>query len=254
MIFGWVAPVLEPSDQWDMRRSGWTLCRGHQGSRCNCQHVLVCDTRALTSQQRHGLALADRPAWRLIMLGVEEPAERAALLALGCAEALGASTTLRELAVRAARVDEMFGLLPRWRDLGPLTLDLFHRDARLGSAWLHLHPREFGVLWRLADTPGERVTRRQLLEDVWRMGHDPQTNSVEVHVSRLHAKLAAAGCAQLVQTVPEGGYRLTGDVPFMFPRTPGTERDALDRYLLDLDWAGTPASAALRDELAQNRR
>ena len=100
------------------------------------------------------------------MLGVEEPAERATLLSLGCAEALSAATTLRELAARARRVDEMFGLLPRWRDLGPLTLDLFHRDARKGSTWMRLHPREFGVLWRLADTPGERVTRRQLLEDV----------------------------------------------------------------------------------------
>lgn len=254
MIFGWVAPVREPPDNWDIRRSGWSLCHGHQGSRCDCQHVLVCDTRGLTPVQRHGLAEADRPAWRLIMLGVEEPAERAALLALGCAEALGASTTLRELAVRAARVDEMFGLLPRWRDLGPLTLDLFHRDARKGSTWLHLHPREFGVLWRLADTPGERVTRRQLLEDVWRLGHDPQTNSVEVHVSRLRSKLGAAGCAQLVQTVPEGGYRLTGEVPFMFARTPGSERDALDRYLLKMDWAGAAKSAELRDELAQNRR
>ncbi|MEO5706125.1 MAG: winged helix-turn-helix domain-containing protein [Alteraurantiacibacter sp.] len=214
----------------------------------------MCDTRALSADQRRGLAEADRPAWRLIMLGVELPSERAALLALGCAEALGASTTLRELAVRAARVDEMFGLLPRWRDLGPLTLDLFHRDVRKGSTWLHLHPREFGVLWRLADTPGERVTRRQLLEDVWRMGHDPQTNSVEVHVSRLRSKLGAAGCAELVQTVPEGGYRLAGDVPFMFASAPGSERDALDRYLLTIDWTPAADSADFCDELPQNRR
>ncbi|MES2699627.1 MAG: winged helix-turn-helix domain-containing protein [Pseudomonadota bacterium] len=107
---------------------------------------------------------------------------------------------------------------------------------------------------RLPWGKSERVTRQQLLEDVWRMGHDPQTNSVEVHVSRLRSKLAAAGCAQLVQTVPEGGYRLTGDLPFMFPRPPVAERDALDRYLLDLDWTQTAASAALRDEMAQNRR
>lgn len=220
MKFGWVAPVTEPPGRWDLRLTGWTLCHGHRGSRCDCQHVLVCDTRVLTRQQRRGLAHADRPAWRLIMLGVEQPAERAALLALGCAEALGASTTLRELAVRAARVDEMFGLLPRWRDLGPLTLDLFHRDARKGSTWLRLHPREFAVLWRLSDAPGERVTRRQLLDEVWRTGHDPQTNSVEVHVSRLRSKLGAAGCAQLVQTVPEGGYRLSGEMPLMFPARP----------------------------------
>ena len=170
---------------------------------------------------------------------VGEPGERAALLALGCAEALPASVGLRELAARARRVDEMFGLLPRWRELGPLTLDLFHRDARHGHRWLHLHPREFGVLWRLSDTPGQRVTRRDLLEDVWRLSHDPQTNSVEVHISRLRAKLAAAGCAHLVATVPEGGYRLTSDQPLMFARQPA-EADALDRYVRTIGWPPAP--------------
>ena len=261
MIFGWVADGGEPPAQWDMRAAGWTLCGGREGpdgacTRSDCKHVLVCDVRHITPGQRRGLAEADRPAWRLVMLGVEEPAERAALLALGCAEALSASTTLRELAARARRVDEMFGLLPRWRDLGPLTLDLFHRDARKGSTWLHLHPREFGVLWRLADTPGVRVTRRQLLEDVWRLAHDPQTNSVEVHVSRLRAKLAAAGCDRLVATAPEGGYRLASDVPFMFPRTPAGA-DALDRYVRTIDWKGARARPASNgqscDEFAQNR-
>src|SRR5690606_38908867 len=105
----------------------------------------------------------DRPAWRLIMLGVEDAAERAHLLTEGCAEALPAATGLRELAARARRVDEMFGMLPRWRTVGPLTLDLFHRDARRGARWLGLHPREFGLLWRLADRPGQRVTRQDLL-------------------------------------------------------------------------------------------
>ena len=51
-------------------------------------------------------------------------------------------------AARARRVADMFGMLPRWRDTGPLTLDLFHRDARLGTRWLSLHPREFGVQMR----------------------------------------------------------------------------------------------------------
>jgi DNA-binding response OmpR family regulator len=191
--------------------------------------------------ERLGLAEADRPAWRLIMLGVEEPSERARLLSIGCAEALSASTNLRELAVRAGRVDEMFGMLPRWRVLGPITLDLFHRDARQGNRWLRLHPREFGFMWRLADVPGEQVTRAQLLQDVWRINHEPGTNSVEVHVSRLRSKLAEAGCEHLVQTVPEGGYRLTKDVPFMLAQS-FPQADALDRYLRRLDWGYTHAT------------
>jgi DNA-binding response OmpR family regulator len=160
------------------------------------------------------------------MIGIEKPAERAALLTLGCAEALPATVGLRELEARARRVNEMFGMLPRWRGVGPLTLDLFHRDARRGARWLALHPREFGVLWRLADNPGQRVTRAQLLRDVWRLNHEPETNSVEVHVSRLRGKLADCGCEGLVATDPPGGYRLVDAPPFML----GGE-EALDAHL-----------------------
>lgn len=247
--FGWVAAVEEPPGCWDMRQVGWNLCNGEHGSRADCKHVLLCDVRHLTPAQRIGLAEADRPAWRLILLGVEQPGERAQLLSIGCAEALPADIPLRELSARARRVDEMFGLLPRWRSLGPLTLDLFHRDVRQGSRWLNLHPREFGVLWRLADRPGEAVTRGQLLADVWRLGHDPGTNSVEVHVSRLRSKLAAAGCDKLVETVPQGGYRLSGEVPFMFARAPA-EADRLDRYLRQIEWP--EGQDVPSDTLAQN--
>jgi len=104
-------------------------------------------------------------------------------------------------------------LVPRQREAGPLMLDLVHRDARLGPLWLHLHPREFALLWRLAEAQGRRVTRRELWRDVWRLKHEPETNSVEVHVSRLRGKLAAAGCGGLVVTCPGGGYCLAGSVP-----------------------------------------
>ncbi len=186
------------------------------------------------------MAEADRPAWRLILLGVEDPAERARLLNLGCAEALPASTDNFELQARAKRVSDMFGMLPRWRSFGPLTLDLFHRDARHGARWLGLHPREFGVIWRLADSPGERVSRKQLLKDVWRINHDPETNSVEVHVSRLRTKLADAGCEGLVATAPRGGYMLSESSQFLLGSTSG-EQDALDAYLRDLGWVKEPS-------------
>jgi len=238
--FGWIAAQTEPDPRWDLRRRGWELCQGRNGCRADCKHVLVCDVRGLTPPQRLGMAEADSPAWRLIMLGVEEPAERADLLSLGCAEALPASTNLHELTVRSARVSDMFGMLPRWRSLGPLTLDLFHRDVRKGVSWLNLHPREFALLWRLADEPGVRVTRKQLLTDVWRINHDPETNSVEVHISRLRSKLAMAGCGGFVLTSPEGGYRLVADTPFMFAQEPA-QADTLDLYLREIDWQNETA-------------
>ena len=237
-VFGWLANDPGPPWRWDLRRLGWHLDHGVNGLRAESRHVLIADARGLSAAQRRAMAEADRPAWRLILLGVEQPAERADLLTLGCAEALPDKVSLRELAARTARVNEMFGMLPRWRNIGPLTLDLFHRDARQASRWLGLHPREFGVIWRLADTPGKPVSRRQLLADVWRLNHEPETNSVEVHVSRLRAKLAQAGCEWIVATAPEGGYLLAECEPFMLAGAK-PEADALDRYLRAIGWAET---------------
>ena len=203
--FGWVASGRDPPWQWDLRRSGWTLCTGDDRE---CGQVLLVDARGLDALERAAIGAAATPAWRLLVLGVDRPEERAALLTSGCAEVLPADVGLAELQARARRVAESFGMLPRWRTVGPLTLDLFHRDARRGGRWLALHPREFQLLWRLADARGERVSRQQLLREVWRLNHEPETNSVEVHVSRLRSKLAEHGCDSLVVTDPRGGYRL----------------------------------------------
>jgi two-component system OmpR family response regulator len=213
--FGWVADEPYPPARWDLRLSGWTLCCAGRTASAECDFLLLVDARELTVAERRRLADNDRPSWRMIMLGVEDGRERADLLLHGCAEALPASVGLGELTARAARVDEMFSRLPRWRTLGPLTLDLFHRDVRCAGRWLSLHPREFGLLWRLTDQPGAAVTRIELLRDVWRIAREPETNSVEVHVSRLRSKLALSGCADLVETVAEGGYRVAAREPFM---------------------------------------
>jgi DNA-binding response OmpR family regulator len=172
---------------------------------------MLVDARVLSPGERKALVERSRGYRRLLMLGVELSAERAALLTLGCAEAVPASVELDELAARAGLLEAMTDMLPRRRTVGPLTLDFVHRDARRGDRWLTLHPREFEVLWRLADTPGRRVTRGQLLREVWRLNHEPETNSVAVHVSRLRKKMADLGCEGLVATDPGGGYRLVDE-------------------------------------------
>ena len=97
-------------------------------------------------------------------------------------------------------------LLPRFREVGDLTLDLFHRDGRVEDKWLGLYPREFELLWRLAEQPGEPMTRKQLLEEVWRITFEPETNSVAVHVARVRGKLDDFGLADILATHPGGGY------------------------------------------------
>lgn len=98
--------------------------------------------------------------------------------------------------------------IPRFREAGDVTLDLFHRDGRIEDRWLGFHPREFELIWRLAEQPGVPMTRKQLLADVWRIYHEPETNSVAVHVARVRAKLQPFGLAKIVLTHPDGGYYL----------------------------------------------
>lgn len=92
-------------------------------------------------------------------------------------------------------------------EAGPLRLDLFHRDAAFDGRWLALHPREFALLWRLAETPGQTVSQRTLLADVWRLSFEPGSNRVAVHIARLRRKLAIVGLEQLIVT-DGAGYRL----------------------------------------------
>lgn len=90
--------------------------------------------------------------------------------------------------------------LPRALHLGPLRLDLFHRDAEVKGRWLGLHPKEFALLWLLAQHPGRRWSRMALLCDIWRLDHDPETNRVAVTVARVRSKLAPFGLSHLVVT------------------------------------------------------
>jgi DNA-binding response OmpR family regulator len=99
-------------------------------------------------------------------------------------------------------------MIPRFRDAGEVTLDLFHRDGRVDDRWLGFHPREFELLWRLAEEPGKRVSKRQLLAEVWRINFEPETNSVAVHVARVRSKLEPVGMSRILATHPEGGYYL----------------------------------------------
>lgn len=204
--FGWLSSAGEIPARWDLRLVGWELVAADSG----VTHPHLLDGREGSRFSGWG----DLPHRALIIvIGVACGEERAAMLAAGLGEALPMEVALGELSVRMARLPLGAGALPRFRRIGPVMLDLLHRDAcfesgEAGRRWLALHPREFALLWRLADVPGQRVPRERLLSDVWRLTHVPETNSLEVHVSRLRAKLAVAKAAWLVETDPRGGYRL----------------------------------------------
>jgi two-component system OmpR family response regulator len=90
--------------------------------------------------------------------------------------------------------------------LGDLMLDrLSHKVTRAGEE-ITLQPREFRLLEYLMQNAGKVVTRTMLLEHVWDYHFDPQTNVIDVHVSRLRAKIDRDFDAPLLHTVRGAGY------------------------------------------------
>ena len=92
--------------------------------------------------------------------------------------------------------------------VGDLELDLMTRNVRRGEVAIELQPREFRLLEYLMRHAGQVVTRTMLLEHVWDYHFDPQTNVIDVHVSRLRAKIDRGFEPQLLHTVRGAGYRL----------------------------------------------
>ena len=89
-----------------------------------------------------------------------------------------------------------------------LELDLLTRTVRRGGKSLDLLPREFRLLEYLMRNAGHVVTRTMLLENVWDYHFDPQTNVIDVHVSRLRQKIDKSFERPLLHTVRGAGYCL----------------------------------------------
>ena len=194
----------------DLRRLGWQLLEAPVACGDGKSHPLLVRPDGLVFGEWLKLAGAT-PVERkwMLMLEVGDGQERTRLLRLGFGDALAPAMPLEELEARVQRLSEQAQALPRNRRHGPLRLDLMARDGFVAGRPLGLHPREFALLWRLADHPGEPVSPGELLGDVWRLSFRPETNSLAVHVSRLRAKLRLSGVDGLIETVPEGAYRLT---------------------------------------------
>ncbi|HLF09688.1 MAG TPA: response regulator transcription factor [Gammaproteobacteria bacterium] len=91
-----------------------------------------------------------------------------------------------------------------------LELDLLRRETRRGTQMIDLQPREFQLLEFLMRHAGQVVTRTMLLEGVWDYHFDPQTNVIDVHISRLRSKIDRGFDRPLLHTVRGAGYRLDG--------------------------------------------
>ena len=92
--------------------------------------------------------------------------------------------------------------------VGPLELDrLSHKLTRSGKD-IVLQPREFRLLEYLMRHAGQVVTRTMLLEHVWDYHFDPQTNVIDVHISRLRSKIDKGSDTPLLHTIRGSGYMI----------------------------------------------
>lgn len=94
-------------------------------------------------------------------------------------------------------------------EVGDLRMDLLSRRVTRGSRAITLQPREFKLLEYLMRHANQVVTRTMLLEAVWEYNFDPQTNVVDVHISKLRQKIEHESEPPLVRTVRNAGYMMT---------------------------------------------
>ena len=92
--------------------------------------------------------------------------------------------------------------------VGDLEMDLLAREVKRAGKPIDLLPREFRLLEYLMRHAGHVVTRTMLLEAVWDYHFDPQTNVIDVHISRLRQKIDKGFDSTMLHTVRGAGYSL----------------------------------------------
>ncbi len=162
-----------------------------------------------------GLAIVDamRKAGRrtpvLFLSAKGEVADRVAGLEAGGDDYLVKPFAFSEL---RARIDALIrrsagaGVAAVRLKVADLEMDLLARRVRRGASDIDLQPREFKLLEVLMRNSGRVVTRTMLLEQVWDYHFDPQTNVIDVHVSRLRRKIDHGFSPPLIETARKAGY------------------------------------------------
>ena len=146
----------------------------------------------------------------LFLSALGEIEDRVAGLKAGGDDYLVKPYALAELVARVealARRRETGSVQTQLR-VGELEMDLIGRTVHRDGKELDLQPREFQLLEFLMRHAGQSVTRTMLLEKVWEYHFDPQTNVIDVHISRLRSKIDKGFAKPMLQTVRGAGYRL----------------------------------------------
>jgi len=145
----------------------------------------------------------------LILSALHDEDHRVEGLNAGANDYLGKPFSTRELLARVRALWHGRDREPQTKlQVGDLEMDLLARLVRRGGKKVDLQPREFRLLEYLMRNAGQTVTRKMLLENVWDYHFDPQTNVIDVHISRLRSKIDRDFSQTLLHTVRGAGYRL----------------------------------------------
>src|SRR5690606_16051870 len=93
-------------------------------------------------------------------------------------------------------------------EVGGLKLDRLSRTVQRDGGLIQLQPRESRLSWYLMTHAGQAVPRTMLLENVWDSHFAPQTNVIDVHMSRLRAKIDKGHASPLLHTIRGAGYMI----------------------------------------------
>ena len=149
----------------------------------------------------------------LILSALGEVDDRVKGLKAGSDDYLTKPFALAELLARIEALARRFapGEAATRYTVADLVLDrLTHKVAR-GGENIPLQPREFRLLEYLMRHAGQVVTRTMLLENVWDYHFDPQTNVIDVHISRLRGKIDKSFATPLLHTVRGAGFMIRDD-------------------------------------------
>lgn len=217
----------------DDREMAGYLVRGFQESGHNADHVCRGDDGLeLAMQQQYDVLIIDRmipgrdglsvvsdlrmagrhvPVLFLSALGSVD--DRVTGLRAGGDDYLIKPCAFSELLARvealARRQGQDWDRDPARLRVADLELDRLSHSVRRGHVAISLQPREFRLLEYLMQNQGQVVTRTMLLENVWFYHFDPQTNVIDVHVSRLRAKIDKGFTTPLLHTVRGAGYMIS---------------------------------------------